>query len=86
MTRIVSARVIGWVPITSFLTNKNNMRTFKIEFYQDKSKEYRWRLIASNGRTVADCGEGYARLSMCKRAWKAIASKASSGLIKEVGL
>lgn len=31
----------------------------KAELYQDKAKLYRWRLKASNGKVVADCGEGY---------------------------
>jgi uncharacterized protein len=27
--------------------------------YEDRAGEWRWRLIASNGKTVADSGEGY---------------------------
>lgn len=27
--------------------------------YQDAAKEWRWRLLAANGRRVADSGEGY---------------------------
>ena len=30
-----------------------------IEKYQDRKKEYRWRLKSSNGRIMADSGEGY---------------------------
>jgi uncharacterized protein YegP (UPF0339 family) len=30
------------------------------ELYQDSKGEWRWRLVAANGRTVADSGEGYA--------------------------
>jgi uncharacterized protein YegP (UPF0339 family) len=29
------------------------------ELYQDSQGEWRWRLKAKNGRTVADSGEGY---------------------------
>jgi uncharacterized protein YegP (UPF0339 family) len=29
--------------------------------YQDRAGEYRWRLVSSNGRTIADSGEGYTR-------------------------
>jgi uncharacterized protein len=32
----------------------------KFKIYEDKSGEWRWRLKAANGRTVADSGEGYA--------------------------
>jgi uncharacterized protein YegP (UPF0339 family) len=37
------------------------MRTPKFEIYQDKAKEFRWRLKASNGRIIAESGEGYKR-------------------------
>jgi uncharacterized protein YegP (UPF0339 family) len=30
-----------------------------IDIYQDGSGEWRWRLVAGNGKTVADSGEGY---------------------------
>ena len=38
----------------------------KFEVYQDKKGEYRWRLIASNGQTIADGGEGYTSKAGCK--------------------
>jgi len=28
-------------------------------FYVDKAGKWRWRLLASNGRIVADSGQGY---------------------------
>lgn len=31
----------------------------KFEIYRDRQGDFRWRLIASNGRIIADCGEGY---------------------------
>lgn len=31
------------------------------ETYEDGAGEYRWRLVASNGKVVADSGEGYTR-------------------------
>ena len=31
----------------------------KYELYKDAKGEYRWRLIASNGQTIATGGEGY---------------------------
>ena len=27
--------------------------------YKDRKKEYRWRLVARNGKIIADSGEGY---------------------------
>ena len=31
----------------------------KVEFFQDRAKEYRWRLKAPNGKIMATSGEGY---------------------------
>lgn len=31
----------------------------KIEVYEDNAGEWRWRLVAANGKIVADSGEGY---------------------------
>jgi hypothetical protein len=36
-----------------------------IEFYTDKAGEHRWRVVASNGKIVADSGEGYINFSDC---------------------
>ena len=34
----------------------------RLTYYRDKKKEWRWRLIARNGRKIATSGEGYKRL------------------------
>lgn len=39
-----------------------------VELYRDKQKQHRWRLKATNGRLMADCGEGYRRRIDCWRA------------------
>lgn len=31
----------------------------RFEVYKAKNNDWYWRLIASNGRTIADSGEGY---------------------------
>lgn len=36
-------------------------RKMRFEVYRDRAGEFRWRLVASNGRKVADSGEGYKR-------------------------
>jgi uncharacterized protein len=33
----------------------------KFVLYRDSKREWRWRLIARNGRNVASSGEGYKR-------------------------
>jgi uncharacterized protein YegP (UPF0339 family) len=42
-----------------------NMADPKFEVYQDHKGEWRWRLRASNGKTIADSGEGYKEKSDC---------------------
>lgn len=44
------------------------------ELYQDRAEEYRWRLIASNGRIVADSGEGYSSESGARKAIETVQS------------
>ena len=31
----------------------------RFEIYKDKSGEFRWRLVHTNGQTIANSGEGY---------------------------
>lgn len=33
--------------------------------YQDKAKQWRWSLHASNGQQIANSGEGYVKKSDC---------------------
>ena len=37
-----------------------------IVYYRDRRKKWRWRLLARNGRIVADSGEGYTRKFDCR--------------------
>ena len=38
----------------------------KFEIYKDKAGKFRWRLRSSNGRILADSGQGYTRKSNAK--------------------
>jgi len=31
------------------------------QLYRDQDRQWRWRVVAKNGRILADCGEGYRR-------------------------
>lgn len=48
------------------------------ELYKDRSGEFRWRFIASNGRIVADSGEGYSSKGNAKRAIENVQSDVGS--------
>lgn len=37
------------------------MRTIRWEIYQDRKREFRFRLRARNGRIIVNAGEGYKR-------------------------
>ena len=50
------------------------MRTAKLQIYRDARREWRWRLRASNGRIVADSGEGYRRRASVYEAVKRVRS------------
>jgi uncharacterized protein YegP (UPF0339 family) len=43
------------------------MRKYTVEYYKDEANEWRWRVIASNGRIVADGGEGYKTKFFCAK-------------------
>jgi len=50
------------------------MRTAKLQIYRDAKREWRWRLRASNGRILADSGEGYRRRAAVYEAVKRVRS------------
>lgn len=43
-------------------------RQYRIEVFQAKDGEWRWRMRARNGKIVADSGEGYRRKQGAVRA------------------
>ncbi len=46
----------------------------KIEIYPDASGEFRWRMKAANGETIADSGEGYKEARECHVAMRRVCS------------
>ena len=44
----------------------------KVVFYKDKSGEFRWRLVAPNGQTIATGGEGYTTKQNCKNGFESV--------------
>ena len=54
----------------------------KVEFYKDGKGEWRWRLRARNGRTVADSGEGYKRKGACVRSFYGIVTGLTTKRLK----
>lgn len=50
----------------------NTPPPYEIRVYCDKGGQWRWRMVAPNGRTVADSAEGYVREFNAIRAAKAL--------------
>lgn len=40
----------------------------KFHIYEDQSGDWRWRLVAANGRIIADSAEGYTSKAGARRA------------------
>ena len=53
----------------------------KFVLYRDQAKEFRWRLVAGNGRIVADSGEGYKNKTDCVAMIDAFKKDASNALV-----
>lgn len=56
---------------------------FNVETYQDKRREYRWRLKAPNGNVIAESGEGYSTLAGLDNALHIFSSQVNVELIRE---
>ena len=56
---------------------------YKIVFYKDTIDEWRFRVVASNGRIVADSAEGYKSKFFCKRNAMLLKKKLSDATIEE---
>lgn len=50
---------------------------YGFEQYEDGRGEWRWRLVAANGRLIAESGEGYASRSNLRRALRKLATAAA---------
>jgi len=63
---------------------KNNVSSdkVKIEYYEDNKKQSRWRMIASNGQTVASSATGYATKDECMKAFDLIKREAKNAKVE----
>ena len=46
------------------------------EVYEDRSGEWRWRLVHDNGNIIADSGEGYASRQKCEQGLESVRENA----------
>jgi len=55
----------------------------KFELYKDAKGEFRWRLVASNGQTIATSGEGYTTKENAKAGIESVKKNAPTAAIEE---
>jgi len=51
--------------------------------YQDKKGEFRWKLVHTNGQTIADSGEGYAAKEGARNGIKSVMENAAKAGIED---
>ncbi len=56
----------------------------KFELYTDTKGEFRWRLKASNGQTIATGGEGYSSKASAKNGIESVKKNAPDAEIVEL--
>lgn len=56
----------------------------KFELYSDAKGEFRWRLKASNGQTIATGGEGYSSKASAKNGIESVKKNAADAEIVEL--
>jgi uncharacterized protein YegP (UPF0339 family) len=55
----------------------------KFELYKDAKGEFRWRLVVSNGQTIATAGEGYKSKESAKAGIESVKKNAPTAEIEE---
>ncbi|HCN29224.1 MAG TPA: DUF1508 domain-containing protein [Verrucomicrobiales bacterium] len=51
--------------------------------YQDPNRHWRWRLVAANGRIIANSGEGYHNEKDCDSAIQLVKGTYAAPVLKE---
>jgi uncharacterized protein len=57
---------------------------YKFEVYKDKGGQWRWRLLASNGKSIAESGEGYVEKQACLDGIESVKKHAPTASIVEL--
>jgi uncharacterized protein len=57
---------------------------YKFEVYKDKAGQFRWRLVASNGRTIAESGESFSGKQACLDGIESVRKNAPSAQVVEL--
>lgn len=60
------------------------VQSSSFELYRDSQREYRWRLLARNGRNIATSGEGYANKADAIHAIGLVKLASTDTVIKDI--
>ena len=55
----------------------------KFEIYKDKSNEFRWRLVHTNGQIIANSGEGYKTKASAANGIKSVKENAAGATVED---
>ncbi len=55
----------------------------KFEIYKDKSGEFRWRLVHTNGQVIANSGEGYKTKASVTNGIKSVKENAPAANVED---
>ncbi len=64
-----------------FLSHFKTKTNMKIKIYKDAKKEWRWQMKSTNGRIIADSGEGYKKFHNCFKMAAMFAEKFGAKMI-----
>jgi len=56
---------------------------YRFELYKDAKAEFRWRLVATNGQTIATGGEGYKTKASAQAGIESVKKNAATAVIEE---
>lgn len=62
---------------------RSGVLTMKFVLFRDVKKEYRWRMVATNGNIVATSGEGYKNKKDCLATLESIKKSAADAPVAE---
>ena len=58
----------------------------KFVIYKDKKGEFRWKLVHTNGQTIADSGEGYKAKEGAKNGIKSVMENAPKATTEDTAV
>jgi uncharacterized protein YegP (UPF0339 family) len=81
MRRVLAVIAVVIAPVTLSAARADKL---KFEIHKDNKMEFRWRLISSNGKTLATSGQGYKAKADCKNGVERIKKDAADKLKFEI--